>query len=176
MVHEGPFNSDRKRMSTIVRLEDGKEYCFMKGASEYMLGVSNKFHSLQDNQILQLDDSLNKKLEESINGFAIQALRTIGLCYKEVDSSQLDFEDTNDHGVWKHEEGDFTLIGIAGIKDIIRDSVPKSIRKCHMAGIDIKMVTGDNKVTARAIAEEINLINDKNREKAIVMEGPDFYK
>jgi len=38
------------------------------------------------------------------------------------------------------------------------------------------MVTGDNKITARAIAEEINLINDKNREKAIVMEGPDFYE
>jgi len=68
------------------------------------------------------------------------------------------------------------LIGIAGIKDIIRDSVPESVRRCHVAGIDIKMVTGDNKVTARAIAEEINLINDKNREKAIVMEGPAFYK
>lgn len=68
------------------------------------------------------------------------------------------------------------MIGIAGIKDIIRDSVPESVRRCHVAGIDIKMVTGDNKVTARAIAEEINLINDKNREKAIVMEGPAFYK
>lgn len=54
--------------------------------------------------------------------------------------------------------------------------MPNSVKKCHLAGIDIKMVTGDNKVTARAIAEEINLINDNNREKAIVMEGPEFYK
>ena len=103
-------------------------------------------------------------------------MRTIGLCYKEIDSTNINFEETNAHGVWPHEESGFTLIGIAGIKDVIRDSVPTSIKKCHLAGIDIKMVTGDNKVTARAIAEEINLINDKNREKAIVMEGPDFYK
>ena len=46
VIHEGPFSSDRKRMSTIIKLKDGKEYCFMKGASEYMLSVSDKFHSL----------------------------------------------------------------------------------------------------------------------------------
>ena len=45
-MHEGPFSSDRKRMSTIIKLKDGSEYCFMKGASEYMLEVSNKLHSL----------------------------------------------------------------------------------------------------------------------------------
>jgi len=123
-----------------------------------------------------MDESLRGRLEQAINSFASKALRTIGLCYKKVESSSLDLEDTNEHDVWKHEETGFTLIGIAGIKDIIRNSVPDSVKKCHRAGIDIKMVTGDNKVTARAIAEEINLINDKNREKAIVMEGPDFYR
>ncbi len=45
-----------------------------------------------------------------------------------------------------------------------------------MAGIDIKMVTGDNKITARAIAQEIGLINDKNRDRALVMEGPEFLR
>lgn len=54
--------------------------------------------------------------------------------------------------------------------------MPLSVKQCHIAGIDIKMVTGDNKVTARAIAEEINLIDNDNREKALVMEGPAFYK
>ena len=53
-LHSGPFNSDRKRMSTIVRLENGKEYCFMKGASEYMLQVSNKFHKLENNEVTPL--------------------------------------------------------------------------------------------------------------------------
>ena len=75
----------------------------------------------------------------------------------------MDLEDQDAKGVWKHETSGFTFIGIAGIKDIIRDSVPDSIRKCHMAGIDIKMVTGDNAITAKAIAEEINLIDDSNR-------------
>ena len=51
------------------------------------------------------------------------------------------------------------MLGIAGIKDIIRTGVKDSIRKCHEASIDVKMVTGDNKITARAIAEEINIIS-----------------
>ncbi len=127
IVHEGPFNSDRKRMSTIIELDDGKQYVFMKGASEHMLKVCNKFHSLADNQVISMDADYKKKIEEGINSFAIQALRTIGLCYKEV-QGQYDFEDTDAHGIWKHETGDFTMIGIAGIKDIIRDSVPKSVR------------------------------------------------
>ena len=66
------------------------------------------------------------------------------------------------------------MIGIDGIKDIIRQGVVDSIRQCHDAGIDVKMVTGDNKVTARAIAEEINIIDDNEKQSALVMEGPEF--
>lgn len=58
----------------------------------------------------------------------------------------------DDKGVLAYETGGFTLIGIAGIKDVIRPEVPANMIKCHRAGIDVKMVTGDNKVTARAIA------------------------
>ena len=107
---------------------------------------------------------------------ATQALRTIGLCYKEVNVSSLNLDAPDKRGIFDYERSGFTLIGISGIKDIIRDTVPDSIKKCHRAGIDIKMVTGDNKITARAIAEEISLINEKNRDKALVMEGPEFLR
>ena len=107
---------------------------------------------------------------------AQQSLRTIGICYKEVNVNDLDLENPDDRGIFSYEKNGYTLIGIAGIKDIIRSTVPDSIRKCHMAGIDIKMVTGDNKITARAIAQEISLINDKNKDKALVMEGPEFLR
>ena len=50
------------------------------------------------------------------------------------------------------------------------------MRQCEVAGIDVKMVTGDNKITARAIAEEIGLISERTRDTAIVLEGPEFYR
>lgn len=68
------------------------------------------------------------------------------------------------------------MVGICGIKDIIRAEVPKSVKKCHTAGIQVKMVTGDNKITAKAIAKEIGIIDEKNEATAIVMEGPEFLR
>ncbi len=107
---------------------------------------------------------------------ATQALRTIGICYKEINSSEIDLENKDNRGVHDFEMDGFTLIGICGIKDIIRKEVPTSMKQCHTAGIDVKMVTGDNKITARAIAREINLITKDNNNSALVMEGPEFLR
>lgn len=109
---------------------------------------------------------------------AKQALRTIGLCYKRVDINQIDLTEgaKDDHGIFDFEKSGFTLLGIAGIKDIIRAEVPHSMRQCEVAGIDVKMVTGDNKITARAIAEEIGLITERTKDTAKVLEGPEFYR
>ena len=57
------------------------------------------------------------------------------------------------------EKSKFTLIAIVGIKDIIRPEVPKAVKQCQKAGIIVRMVTGDNKITAMAIAKECNIIN-----------------
>jgi Ca2+ transporting ATPase len=74
------------------------------------------------------------------------------------------------------EKTGFTLISIVGIKDIIRPEVPDAIAICHKAGITVRMVTGDNKITAMAIAKECNIINDHNGiDNDSVMEGPEFY-
>ena len=84
-VYEAPFSSDRKRMSTVVRMENGKHFSFMKGASEYMIQVSSKFLDLETGQITDLNYDLKNELTNSITHMATQALRTIGLCYKEID-------------------------------------------------------------------------------------------
>jgi P-type Ca2+ transporter type 2B len=60
------------------------------------------------------------------------------------------------------EKTGFTLICILGIKDIIRQEVPEAVAQCQRAGIIVRMVTGDNKVTAKAIALECNIINAEN--------------
>ena len=175
-LFQATFSSDRKRMSTIVKTLNGKQYAFIKGASEYIIQISNKFHDLESGKISDMSKLLIEQLDESIENMAKKALRTIGLAYKEVNIDQIDKEKKDDHGIYDYELSDFTIIGICGIKDIIRAEVPESVRKCHHAGIDVKMVTGDNKITARAIAEEVNIINDDNERTAIVMEGPEFLR
>lgn len=173
-VFESSFSSDRKRMSTVIKFNNDKTFVFMKGASEWMLEVSQKFLDLQTGQEIDLDFELKKTIEESINGYAVQALRTIGLVYKEVSEEDLDFENYNEKGVFNFELDGFTMVGICGIKDTIKSEVPDEVIKCHKAGIDVKMVTGDNIVTARAIALEVNIITKENENDCIVMEGIDF--
>jgi magnesium-transporting ATPase (P-type) len=74
------------------------------------------------------------------------------------------------------EKTGYTLISIVGIKDIIRKEVPEAVAKCQRAGITVRMVTGDNKITAMAIAKECNIINaNTGIDNDSVMEGPEFY-
>lgn len=83
--------------------------------------------------------------------------------------------------IHKVEKDRFTLVSIIGIKDIIRPEVPGAVKKCQEAGIIVRMVTGDNKITAQAIAKECYILPqdkselDNQRSKDIVMEGPEFY-
>ncbi len=144
---QAAFSSERKRMSTIVQVGE-KHYVFMKGASEYMIDCCDKFLEVDTSKIIDLTQDIRKELNNSILNMAKNALRTIGLCFKEINIDSMNLEDKDDKGVFKFEEGGFVMVGICGIKDIIRKEVPNSIRKCKMAGIEVKMITGDNKITA----------------------------
>jgi len=174
-IFSAPFSSDRKRMSTIIETKDGKKIIFIKGASEYMLEISNKFQSLQTGELFD-KDSVKQAIEDSIESMAKKALRTIGIAYKEITDFDPATEPKDERGIFNFEKDGFIMLGICGIKDIIRPEVPLSVNKCHRAGIDVKMVTGDNKITARAIAKEVNIINDKNEHTALVLEGPEFLR
>lgn len=57
------------------------------------------------------------------------------------------------------ERGNYIFVGICGIRDVIRKEVPNAVKQCNLAGITVMMVTGDNKVTARAIAHDVGIIN-----------------
>ncbi|MCP5019832.1 MAG: HAD-IC family P-type ATPase [Ketobacter sp.] len=169
------FSSDRKRMSTIMQV-NGEHYAFMKGASEYVMEISDQYRDLETGEIVNIDYKLKNDMENAITHMAEKALRTIGMAYKKVDFESIDVENANEHGVFAYEEGGWILVGFCGIKDIIRAEVPNSIRKCHGAGIQVKMVTGDNRITAKAIAKEIGIITPENEKTAIVMEGPEFLR
>ncbi|PWA99433.1 Calcium-transporting P-type ATPase, N-terminal autoinhibitory domain-containing protein [Artemisia annua] len=161
LVKVEPFNSEKKRMAVVLELPEGCFRAHCKGASEIILGACDKVLNASG-EVVPLDEKLNNQLKDTIEVLANEALRTLCLCYKEM-------------GTEFHEkdpipfEG-YTLIGIVGIKDPVRPGVRESVAICRSAGITVRMVTGDNIHTAKAIARECGILTDDG----IAIEGPDF--
>lgn len=122
-----PFSSARKRMSIIIKdPASGKTIMLSKGASEMVLRACNKFHNMNSNQVVNLDESLRVTVEENIKRMANEALRTICIAYREINGSE-DMQ-TKDHlGVFDVETKDLILLGVFGIADVIRPEVPRAL-------------------------------------------------
>ena len=119
------------------------------------------------------------ELDKIIKSYAENALRTIAFAYKDLEENEGGpmHEDKKDGSkIYKIEEGGLTLIAIAGIKDIIREEVPEAVAQCNNAGVRVRMVTGDNLITAIAIAKECGILtpDDDPYEPCVCMEGPAF--
>lgn len=177
VIAEEPFSSDRKRMSTLVKDHDGRELMLIKGASELVLGGCDKLLNLSNGEIREIDQAVREEILSAITQFAEKSLRTIGLAYSYPENYDKNAKDAN--GVLDCESKGLILIGICGIKDVIRPEVPKAIKQCRTAGVEVKMVTGDNRITARAIAIEcgiIQRIEDGEFKDFQVMLGKDFFE
>ncbi|KAB5551752.1 hypothetical protein DKX38_009063 [Salix brachista] len=155
-----PFNSVRKKMSVLVALPSGELRAFCKGASEIVLKMcdkilddSGKSVPLSEEQILSISDV--------INGFACEALRTLCLAYKDLDGPASECS---------IPEFGYTLVTVVGIKDPVRPGVKDAVQTCLAAGITVRMVTGDNINTAKAIAKECGILT----EGGVAIEGPEF--
>ncbi|RKK16928.1 Calcium-transporting ATPase 2 [Fusarium oxysporum f. sp. cepae] len=151
-----PFNSVKKYMLAVIKVQAGYRV-LIKGASEIMVSFCSTEANPTSGAVEPLD---RKAADDAIMAFARKSLRTIGLVYK-------DFEEMPD----LENLGDLTLLGIVGIQDPVREGVPQAVQNARRAGVVTRMVTGDNLVTARAIATECGIFTD-----GIVMEGPDFRK
>ncbi|KAI8806543.1 hypothetical protein BJ742DRAFT_680028, partial [Cladochytrium replicatum] len=186
-----PFSSQRKRMSTFVKTGDrtsvfesmglpvGKDtefILFTKGASEIILGGATRYVN-SDGKVVPLDKARRAQFEESINSFASQALRTIAFGFRPVGASEItsqnadsDSEASTANGEDNRDVTDIILFGIVGIQDPLRPEVPGAVKQCQKAGVRVRMVTGDNLATARAIARGCGILT----RDGVVMEGPQF--
>ena len=145
-VQELPFNSDRKMMSVLC--QKGKEkFVYSKGAPEFLLKKC-KFIQTKDG-VIELDNKQKKKINSITKKMARNSLRTVGLAYKTMKTFTKD-----------HFEEDLIFVGLVGMEDPAREEVKESIETCKNAGIKVKMITGDNKETAKSIAKEIGLVGD----------------
>uniref|UniRef100_A0A8C0RJN1 Calcium-transporting ATPase n=1 Tax=Canis lupus familiaris TaxID=9615 RepID=A0A8C0RJN1_CANLF len=161
------FNSVRKSMSTVIRMPDGGFRLFSKGASEILLkkcsNILNSHGELRGFRPRDRDDMVKKIIEP----MACDGLRTICIAYRDFAAAQEPDWDNENEVV-----GDLTCIAVVGIEDPVRPEVPEAIRKCQRAGITVRMVTGDNINTARAIAAKCGIIQPG--EDFLCLEGKEF--
>ena len=154
-VEEIPFDSDRKLMTTVNKV-NGKYVVFTKGGVDELLNRCNSY--LLNGEIKQDLENYTKIIKQNNEGMAKEALRVLAGAYKEID-----------HEPSKEEmetiENDLIFIGMVGMIDPPREEAKKAVEKCKTAGIKTVMITGDHKITATAIAKKLGIL--ENEDEAI---------
>lgn len=176
VLHVETFNSEKKRSGVSMRKKaDNSIHVHWKGAAEMVLAMCSNY--LQSNgQVKSIRDDDMAQFQKIIQGMAASSLRCIAFAHKQIPSeTKKSREDGNSHP--KLEEDEMTLLGIVGLKDPCRPDAKKAIETCRSAGVEIKMITGDNVFTAKAIATECGILRpDQQVISGEVIEGEEFRK
>lgn len=148
---EIPFDSDRKRMTTIHSTSEGNNVAYVKGAVEVVLGLSS--HIYENGQMNELTEEKRKQILQINQGMAEKALRVLGMAFKKLPKKMTQFASET-------VEKDLVFVGLSGMMDPPRKEVKDALRLSKMAGIRSIMITGDHKITAMAVAKELSLMRD----------------
>jgi Ca2+-transporting ATPase len=161
-IGEFPFSSDRKRMTTIHTMEDGKRRAFMKGAPEVILDRCSSL--LNGDEVMALNDSERKKILSANEEMATDALRVLAVAYSDLPEADEYKEDLI--------EKDLVFLGLIGMMDPPREEALEAVRVCRQVAIKPIMITGDHKLTALAVAKELGI----HRDGDLVFTGEDLGK
>ncbi|MCQ2973149.1 MAG: cation-translocating P-type ATPase, partial [archaeon] len=151
-----PFDSKRKRMTTFVKnskFPTGYRL-FTKGGAENAMIFSERYIDKEKGEIGILEDE-NRKCIDEMNR---RMMRSLYICYKDITEEEYNNCDIPDNEGLLIDQKDLIFIGVFVLKDSLRNHVKESVIKCHQAGVKVIMVTGDNIVTATAIAKECNIL------------------
>ncbi|KAI9283425.1 PMCA-type calcium-translocating P-type ATPase [Sporodiniella umbellata] len=189
VVQVFPFSSERKAMATVaqIKLSSGKTVyrAHVKGASEILVQHCSNLLSLNSRHYVQDDESLNNenkvrtmstedrnRIDRIIQSYATRSLRTIGIAYRDFEQWPPKKASSGDEVPYEDVigNGELTLIGVVGIEDPLRPGVKEAVEACQKAGVFVRMVTGDNVVTAKSIAKQCGIYTSGG----VVMEGPVF--
>lgn len=158
-VSELAFDSDRKRMSVIVR-HNGEYYVFLKGAIDCTLDLCSYAYR---NGIVKITPDIRNTIIRNNDRMARSALRVLAIAYRKLPSMPGKVSVNT-------IEKDLIFIGLVGMIDPPRKEAVKAIETCKIAGIKPVMITGDHKETAVAVAKQLNLLNDNSK----VLTGKDL--
>ncbi|XP_019677578.1 plasma membrane calcium-transporting ATPase 4 isoform X4 [Felis catus] len=160
------FNSVRKSMSTVIEKPSGGYRMYSKGASEIILRKCNRILDKKGEVVPFKNKDRDEIVRTVIEPMACEGLRTICIAYR-------DFNDGEPP--WDNESEiltELTCVAVVGIEDPVRPEVPDAIAKCKQAGITVRMVTGDNINTARAIATKCGIVTPGD--DFLCLEGKEF--
>jgi Ca2+-transporting ATPase len=159
-VQEIPFDSDRKRMTTIHQADAGT-FAFVKGAPDVVLDLCREIRL--DGRAVPLTEELKKEVLNQNRDMASHALRVLGVALRPLDS-------VPDNPTPEALEKELTFVGLLGMIDPARPEVVEAVRVANGAGLKTVMVTGDHKDTAEAIAREIGILTPGG----LVLTGPEI--
>ncbi|XP_061840698.1 plasma membrane calcium-transporting ATPase 3-like isoform X3 [Nerophis lumbriciformis] len=162
------FNSSRKSMSTVLKKPDGGFRMYSKGASEIILRKCSRILDTDSQLRVFKPKDRDEMVRKVIEPMACDGLRTICVAFR-------DFPAEAGEPNWDAENdilSELTCIAVVGIEDPVRPEVPEAIAKCQRAGITVRMVTGDNINTARAIATKCGILLPN--EDFLCLEGKEF--
>lgn len=178
MVQMVPFDSARKCMAVVIKRKEGQYRMFVKGASEILLSKCTRVINNIEKGLnaTPISEDARNGLLNTANTYASRSLRAISLLYRDFEQwpprrAPTQHDDRN-LAVFDAVFEDMTLIGVFGIQDPLRPGVTESVHQCQRAGVFVRMVTGDNVNTAKAIAQECGIFTPGG----VAMEGPKFRK
>uniref|UniRef100_A0A1A8EZX3 Calcium-transporting ATPase n=1 Tax=Nothobranchius korthausae TaxID=1143690 RepID=A0A1A8EZX3_9TELE len=162
------FNSSRKSMSTVLKNPDVGYRMYSKGASEIILRKCSHILDAHGQPRIFKPKDREEMVRKVIEPMACEGLRTICVAYRDFPSEAGEPDWDNENEILSG----LTCIAVVGIEDPVRPEVPEAITKCQRAGITVRMVTGDNINTARAIAAKCGILQPGK--DSLCLEGKEF--
>jgi Ca2+-transporting ATPase len=169
------FSSERKRMTTVVK-QGNRLVTLAKGAPEWVLANCSHYQAA-DGSARPWTPEARAAVDRWIRDSASQAMRTLAFAYAILpETTPHNPEDL--HTLRESLETNLVFVGFVAIRDPLREDVKEAVEQCRRAGIEVKMITGDNVETARAIACDIGLVDRRDApidtDDAIILTSPKF--
>lgn len=161
IVHQIPFNSMNKYMATVIE-EGNSDILLVKGAPEIILDKC--VNEISNGKVVKITETRKKEILSEIQKLQAKSMRILGFGFRSISQAEVEAAATSEGNILtgSQEEG-LIFNGFVAIKDPLRPDVFKAIETARNAGVETKMLTGDNINTARAIGEELGMLKDGMR-------------
>ena len=162
------FNSDNKFMCTLIKENDSNYKLFLKGAHEIIIPLLT---SISIGNTFEKFDKYKEEISKIINDYSRQSKRILIFASKRISLDEFKSADNNfkekNLNFYKSLYNGLNFEFLVGIRDQLRAEVPKSVLQCHKAGIKVRMITGDNFLTALSISKDSNIISEEQYNEAL---------
>ncbi|XP_061361513.1 calcium-transporting ATPase 8, plasma membrane-type-like [Gastrolobium bilobum] len=173
IIHVFPFNSEKKRGGVAIQTANSEIHIHWKGAAEIVLACCTGFMDAND-QLVKINEEEMTVFKKVIEDMAAESLRCIAIAYRLCEMENVPTSE-EELAHWSLPEDNLVLLAIVGMKDPCRPGVKDAVQLCQKAGVTVKMVTGDNVKTAKAIALECGILGSfADATEPNIIEGKKF--